>query len=242
LEILNCVSVWCDLSAVAKGRRGKPEAQYVREALRVSGEKAEVLRVYLIQLLYMLMETVHKRALVVESQFSTLSKELSEKYSDALTSAELLGFSAPSWSFSRTFSSRPCGGKGISASTGPRTISPRTSRGPSRLPRWLPGRVFPSPASAAASRKPSAWVSRTTCFNCDATTPKGSWKPSAFPSAGSPRTAVSSRPAISSSSSSAGQGRPPRPTASKRADSIEVVARTGTHRGNGNKHKMDNLT
>lgn len=65
--------------------------EYVREALRASGEKAEVLRVYLIHLLFMLMEMVQKRALVVEPQFTTLSKELSEKYSGALTSAELLG-------------------------------------------------------------------------------------------------------------------------------------------------------
>lgn len=64
--------------------------EYVREALRASGEKPEVLRVYLIQLLYKLLETVHKRALVVEPQFSTLSRELSEKYSEALASAELL--------------------------------------------------------------------------------------------------------------------------------------------------------
>ncbi|HVZ80592.1 MAG TPA: AraC family transcriptional regulator [bacterium] len=65
--------------------------EYVREALRASAEKAEVLRVHLIQLLFMLMETVQKRALVVEPQFTTLSKELSEKYTGALTSAELLG-------------------------------------------------------------------------------------------------------------------------------------------------------
>ncbi len=64
--------------------------EYVREALRASGEKPEVLKVYLLQLLYMLLETVHKRALVVEPQFSTLSGELSEKYSEAITSAELL--------------------------------------------------------------------------------------------------------------------------------------------------------
>ncbi len=65
--------------------------EYVREALRASGEKPEVLKVYLLQLLYQLMDTVHKRALVVEPQLSTLSKELSEKYSQAITTAELLG-------------------------------------------------------------------------------------------------------------------------------------------------------
>src|SRR5581483_11146951 len=90
------VMEWASKLVEACGRAEEKETrlmreEYVREALRASGEKAEVLRVYLIQLLYMLMETVHKRALVVEPQFSTLSKELSEKYSEALTSAELLG-------------------------------------------------------------------------------------------------------------------------------------------------------
>jgi AraC-like DNA-binding protein len=64
--------------------------EYVREAIRVSGEKPEVLKVYLLQLLFMLMDTVHKRALVVEPQYSTLSKELSEKYSQAINTADLL--------------------------------------------------------------------------------------------------------------------------------------------------------
>lgn len=64
--------------------------EYVREALRASGEKPEVLKVYLLQLLFLLMETVQKRALVVEPQFSTLSKELSEKYGQAITTPELL--------------------------------------------------------------------------------------------------------------------------------------------------------
>lgn len=64
--------------------------EYVREALRLSGEKTDVLKVYFLQLLFQLMETVQKRALVVESQFTTLSKELSEQYSRALTTSELL--------------------------------------------------------------------------------------------------------------------------------------------------------
>jgi AraC-like DNA-binding protein len=64
--------------------------EFVREALRVSGEKPEVLKVYILQLLFLLMDTVQKRALVVEPQYSTLSRELSEKYSQAITTAELL--------------------------------------------------------------------------------------------------------------------------------------------------------
>jgi len=64
--------------------------EYVREVLRISTEKPEVLKVYFLQLLYQLMETVQKRALVIESQFATLSKELSEQYSRALTTSELL--------------------------------------------------------------------------------------------------------------------------------------------------------
>ncbi len=65
--------------------------EYVRDALRASGEKPEVLKVYLLQLLFQLMDTVQKRSLVVEPQFSTLSKELSDKYSQAVTTPELLG-------------------------------------------------------------------------------------------------------------------------------------------------------
>src|SRR6185436_15375152 len=65
--------------------------EYVRDALRASNEKPEVLRVYLLQLLFQLLESVESRSLVVEAQFSTLSKELSEKYSRATTTLELLG-------------------------------------------------------------------------------------------------------------------------------------------------------
>jgi AraC-like DNA-binding protein len=80
--------------------------EYVREAIRVSGEKPEVLKVYLLQLLFLLMQTVHKRALVVEPQYSTLSKELSEKYSQAITTADLLAiFRAHLEFFSNLFQS-----------------------------------------------------------------------------------------------------------------------------------------
>jgi AraC-like DNA-binding protein len=65
--------------------------EYVREALRASNEKPEVLRAYLLQLLFQLLQGVKNRALVVEAQFSTLSKEFSEKYGQATTTLELLG-------------------------------------------------------------------------------------------------------------------------------------------------------
>ena len=65
--------------------------EYVREAIRVSGDKAEVLKVYLLQLVFLLLETVQKRSLVQEPQYSNLAREISEKYGQAITTAELLG-------------------------------------------------------------------------------------------------------------------------------------------------------
>jgi two-component system response regulator YesN len=86
---------WANKLVDACGRADEKEIrlmreEYVREALRASEEKPDVLKVYLIQLLFLLMDTVRKRALVVEPQFSTLSRELSEKYGEAVTSPELL--------------------------------------------------------------------------------------------------------------------------------------------------------
>src|SRR5581483_50509 len=90
------VMEWASKLVEACGRAEEKEIrlmreEYVREALRASGEKAEVLKVFLLQLVFLLLETVQKRSLVQEPQYSNLTREISEKYGQAITSAELLG-------------------------------------------------------------------------------------------------------------------------------------------------------
>ncbi len=64
--------------------------QYIKEAIQLSGEKMESLRIHFFHLLFFLLELIQKRSLLMDSKVGELRGELIKKFNQANTITDLL--------------------------------------------------------------------------------------------------------------------------------------------------------